>query len=103
MVTEQPYRLLTNHFIHSDFKHLILNTIFLLFFGMRLEYLGGVKKTDLAVGVLILIMTANLGFFASQILFGPSLVGGFSGVVFGFLGMHLFVTDSWWGIVGFGI
>lgn len=101
-IINQPYRLLTNHFIHYGSEHLILNTLFLLFFGMRLEYLGGVKKSDLLAGVLVSMMTADLGVFISQIVFGPTLVAGFSGVVFGFLGMHLFVTDSWWGMVGLG-
>ncbi len=92
LLKSEPWRLLTSHFIHGGMTHFFSNLIGLLFFGTILEQ-AGVEKKMIVLGILFAIFTTSLFTVYSQIFryaifsSGFPLVVGFSGVVYGLIGL----------------
>ena len=78
----QVWRLLTPAFLHFSIFHILFNALGIWELGRRLEvYLG----SGLYLGVfLFLAVAANLAQYFES---GPSLFGGLSGALFGFVGL----------------
>ena len=77
----QYWRLLTPAFLHFGIFHLAFNSLWIWELGRRIEKLVG--SLHLLMIVLLTTVAANLVQYASA---GPSLFGGMSGGVYGFLG-----------------
>ncbi|MBA59684.1 MAG: rhomboid family intramembrane serine protease [Gammaproteobacteria bacterium] len=78
------WRLITPMFIHFGWLHLVLNLLWFLELGHKIE----MEKGSFFFACLILVssLIANLG---QYLLFGASIFGGLSGVVYGLLGYCL--------------
>lgn len=75
------WRLLTPAFLHFGIFHIVFNGLWLWEFGRRVELLTG------SGAYLLLLSGTAIGSNVGQYLWaGPSLFGGFSGVVYGLLG-----------------
>lgn len=75
------WRLLTPVFLHFGIFHIVFNGLWLWEFGRRVELLTG------SGAYLLLLSGTAIGSNVGQYLWsGPSLFGGFSGVVYGLLG-----------------
>lgn len=92
LLKSEPWRLITSHFIHAGTTHFFSNLIGLMFFGTILEQ-AGVEKKMIVLGILFTIFTTSLFTVYSQIVryaifsSGFPLVVGFSGVVYGLIGL----------------
>jgi len=92
LLASEPWRLITSHFIHGGVAHFFSNLVGLLFFGTILEQ-AGVEKKMIVLGILFTIFSTSLFTVYSQIFRyavfsgGIPLVVGFSGVVYGLIGM----------------
>ena len=84
-ILAEPWRLVTNHFVHFDVSHFMMNALGLVFLGMLLEN-AGMKRKHILGGILLAIVFSDLFILFSQTI-RPSLVAGFSGIVYGFIGM----------------
>jgi len=81
MERNEWWRLLTPVFLHFGIFHIVFNGLWLWEFGRRIELLTG------SGAYLLLISGTAIGSNVGQYLWsGPSLFGGFSGVVYGLLG-----------------
>ncbi len=98
-VPEEPWRLVTSHFIHIEETHFLMNALGVIILGGLLE-LTGVKRKYILLGIGMSIITTNIAILAVQI-FRPSIVGGFSGVIYGFVGMLVSIV-GWGGIIALG-
>ena len=96
----EPWRLVTNHFIHFDPSHFLKNALGLVFLGGILEN-AGLKKKHILLGVFMAMIFSDLAILTSQSI-NPSIVTGFSGIVYGFIGMMKSVV-GWKGILGLAI
>lgn len=76
----EHWRLLTSHFVHTSWLHLVFNLAFLFPVGGALEQI--VRRGDYAV----LLLVAMIGSATSSLLFTPQVSAGASGVVFAILG-----------------
>jgi len=81
MAQGQYWRLITPIFLHFGIFHLAFNAVWMWELGRRIEPLAGSLHT--LVVVLLIALSSNL---AQYLWSGPSLFGGMSGVVYGFLG-----------------
>lgn len=78
----QWWRLLTPTFLHFGFFHILFNGLALWEIGRRLEtYLG---RGVYAMAFLSTALAANIAQYVAS---GPSIFGGLSGVLFGFVGL----------------
>lgn len=86
----EPWRLLTNCFLHWDFVHLLMNMMALYFIGSYVEqYLGKIK---FIVAYLLMGIVASL---ASLYWHEQGVSAGASGAIFGLYGIFLaFLTTS---------
>lgn len=98
-VLREPWRLITCHFIHIGETHYLMNTLGIIIIGSLLEY-GGLKRKHILLGIGFSILTTDLFALFVQI-FRPSIVGGFSGVIYGFVGLMI-VMVGWGGIIALG-
>ena len=81
MSRNEWWRLLTPVFLHFGIFHIVFNGLWLWEFGRRVELLTG------SGAYLLLLSGTAIGSNVGQYLWsGPSLFGGFSGVVYGLLG-----------------
>lgn len=77
----QPWRLITPVFLHFGWMHIVFNSLWCWDLGRRIESaLGSLNLAGL------FLVTALLSNTAQDIVAGPVLFGGLSGVVYGFLG-----------------
>ena len=77
----QPWRLITPAFLHFGWMHIIFNSLWCWELGRRIERrLGGLNLFSLFVA------TAAMSNFAQDMVSGPVLFGGLSGVVYALLG-----------------
>lgn len=92
LVSSEPWRLITSHFIHVNESHFISNAIGLVFFGTILEQ-AGVKKKHILLGILTAMLMATTFVVYShliRVILDPSIIPnvvGFSGVIYGLLGL----------------
>ena len=84
----QFYRLLTAMFLHSGIRHLLANSIYLLYFGIPMEQILGAKK------YLLLYLLSGLCGSLFSLLFSGYLAVGASGAIFGLLGASLLLTHE---------
>ncbi|MFP4005782.1 MAG: rhomboid family intramembrane serine protease [Candidatus Hadarchaeia archaeon] len=97
LISKEPWRLITNHFVHIDESHFLMNAIGLIFFCGILENTG-VKRNHIIQGIIYSVIFSDLFVLSSQLI-RPSIVIGFSGVVYGLIGMMILLLD-WRGILG---
>lgn len=77
----QPWRLITPVFLHFGWMHIVFNSLWCWDLGRRIESaLGSLNLAGL------FLVTALLSNTAQDMVAGPVLFGGLSGVVYGFLG-----------------
>jgi len=74
------WRLVTSHFVHTSWVHLLFNLAFVFPVGGALEQV--VRKSDYAV----LVVAVMVGSGLTSLLATPQVSAGMSGVVFGLLG-----------------
>lgn len=77
------YRIITYAFIHTNVVHLIQNSVYLYFFGMRTELLYG--KIDMT----IIYFFAIIGSSILSVLCNDAISVGASGAIFGLIGAVL--------------
>lgn len=82
------YRLLSCMFVHSGISHLLANSVYLLYFGTRAEFILGWKR------FLVLYFVSGLCGSLCSILFGGYPSVGASGAVCGLIGAMLVVTRA---------
>ena len=81
------WRLVTPMFLHFSLLHIVFNLLWVWEIGRRIELIN----SSLVLFFLV-IGSSVLANIMQYLLFGPSLFGGMSGVVFGMLG-HSFLWD----------
>jgi membrane associated rhomboid family serine protease len=77
---DERWRLVTSHFVHTSWLHLVFNLAFLFPVGGALEQI--VRRRDYAV----LMLVAMIGSAGCSLVFTPQVSAGASGVVFAVLG-----------------
>ncbi|UTA49347.1 rhomboid family intramembrane serine protease [Simiduia sp. 21SJ11W-1] len=93
----QWWRLLTPMFLHFDFFHLLFNSLWVWEFGRRIE----LQRSGL--WLISLTLFASLGAnFMQYAMSGPSLFGGMSGVLYGYVG-YILVWARLWPAKSFGV
>lgn len=90
-ITNEYYRFITSMFVHDGWSHLISNTIYLYYFGGRLEQLFGSMKF-----CVIYLFSGLTGSLLSMI-FSESISVGASGCTYGLLGAMLMVAKKYGG------
>ena len=71
-------------FIHFGWLHIVFNLLWVWEIGRRIELING------ASGLLLVTLVSSLASNCTQyFMSGPSLFGGMSGVIFGYLGFSL--------------
>ena len=81
LASGELWRLLTPMFLHFSIIHIVFNLLWVWEVGRRIEVRLG------SFALLIVVLASSLFANTTQyVLFGPSLFGGMSGVVFGLLG-----------------
>ncbi|MFO0634726.1 MAG: rhomboid family intramembrane serine protease [Nannocystaceae bacterium] len=81
----ERWRLLTAHFVHTSWTHLLFNLAFLFPAGGAIEQI--VRRIDYA----ILVLVAATGSAVASLMFTPQVSAGASGIVFGVLGAAVVV------------
>lgn len=81
------WRFVTPMFLHFSLLHIVFNLLWVWEIGRKIEVLN-----SSLVLVFVVIVSSVLANMMQYLLFGPSLFGGMSGVVFGMLG-HAFLWD----------
>lgn len=99
-VSAEPWRLITSHFVHLGESHFLMNALGLIFLGGILEN-AGVKRKHMLQGIVMALVFSNLFILMSQIV-RPSLVIGFSGIVYGLIGMMVSIV-GWRGVLGLAV
>lgn len=99
IVLEEPWRLFTCHFIHLSETHYLMNVLGIILIGSLLEYTGTLRK-HILLGIVTAILTTDAAILIVQTI-QMSIVGGFSGVIYGFVGMMVSVV-GWRGMVALG-
>ena len=82
----QPYRVITNHFIHGDAKHLLVNTFGIIFARYNLKGLNLKGNFLFLFLIILLIPSQTLLFWLSDVFIFNNLMSlaiGFSGVLYG--------------------
>ena len=100
VVLVEPWRLITNHFIHFSTGHFLMNAMGLIFLGGILET-AGMERRYMVGGIVLAMIFSDLFILFSQTL-SPSLVAGFSGIVYGYIGMMRYVVGRK-GVLGLAI
>lgn len=91
------WRLLTPMFLHFGLFHLLFNSLWVWEMGRRIEALRS--------GRLLLLLTLITSLAANGLQYamsGPSLFGGLSGVLYGYLG-YIWIWQRYWPARGFGL
>lgn len=96
----QPWRFVTNHFVHAGATHFTMNLLGLVFLGGILEN-AGVKRKHMLQGILMAMVFSDLFVLISQAI-EPSIVVGFSGTIYGFISMMVSIV-GWRGVLVFAI
>ncbi len=78
------WRLLSPMLLHFGWLHIVFNMLWVWEIGRRIEVING-----LSVMLLVTLVSSLLSNIAQYLMSGPSLFGGMSGVVFGYLGFSL--------------
>ncbi|MBX7081792.1 MAG: rhomboid family intramembrane serine protease [Nannocystaceae bacterium] len=81
----ERWRLLTAHFVHTSWTHLLFNLAFLFPAGGAIEQI--VRRIDYAM----LVLVAAIGSALASLMFTPQVSAGASGIVFGVLGAAVVV------------
>ncbi len=76
----ERWRLLTSHFVHTSWTHLVFNLAFLFPAG------GALEQVTRRVDYLHLVLVAMVGSAAASLVLTPQVSAGASGIVFGLLG-----------------
>lgn len=83
------YRFLSCMFLHGGWLHLISNSIYLFYFGIRAERLLGTARF-----LLLYLVSGICGSLCSLLLSGGGLSIGASGAIYGLLGAMLLLTKK---------
>lgn len=97
---EEPWRFVTNHFVHAGATHFMMNFLGLVFLGGILEN-AGVKRIHILQGILMAMVFSDLFILISQTI-RPSIVVGFSGIIYGFIGLMVSIV-GWRGVLALAI
>ncbi len=82
----EPYRIVTSHFIHADFNHLLANSFGIVVSRYFFKNLGLTNNYLFILLVIILIPSQTLFHWFSSLLFyndQPYIAYGFSGIIYG--------------------